>query len=406
MKRLICFILIFVMMISSYAYAAESEFDFEYDDGAVDVSIFDDVETAVATDSGLTVTAPSAILVEKESGTVLFEKDADTKRQPASVTKVMTILLIVEAIESQSISLDDNVQVSAYAASMGGSQIFLEENETMPVRDMLKSIIVASANDAAVAMAEYIAGAESAFVTLMNQRAQELGMENTTFCNCTGLLDQSEHLTTARDIAIMSRELIKHDWIKEYTTIWMDTVRNGEFGLSNTNKLIRYYEGATGLKTGFTSTAKYCLSATAEKDGIEYIAVVMGCDTSTDRFESAKSLLSYGFSNYTLVSAEPDDVLLPIAVKMGSTETVQPELGTVQKLLVSKSQVAGITKEVEMVEELKAPVMEGDVLGRLKLTANGEVLAEIPIVAGYSVERLSLGDIFVGVVRQLLFGVK
>lgn len=406
MKRLICFILIFVMMISSYAYAAESEFDFEYDDGAVDVSIFNDVETAVATDSGLTVTAPSAILIEKESGTVLFEKDADTKRQPASVTKVMTILLIVEAIESQSISLDDNVQVSAYAASMGGSQIFLEENETMPVRDMLKSIIVASANDAAVAMAEYIAGAESAFVTLMNQRAQELGMENTTFCNCTGLLDQPEHLTTARDIAIMSRELIKHDWIKEYTTIWMDTVRNGEFGLSNTNKLIRYYEGATGLKTGFTSTAKYCLSATAEKDGIEYIAVVMGCDTSTDRFESAKSLLSYGFSNYTLVSAEPDDVLLPIAVKMGSTETVQPELGAVQKLLVSKSQVAGITKEVEMVEELKAPVMEGDVLGRLKLTANGEVLAEIPIVAGYSVERLSLGDIFVGVVRQLLFGVK
>lgn len=400
MKKTICIILT-LLLLSTRAFAAESEFEFEIDSGDVDAAIF---EEAVTTLGEIDVSAPSAILMEKETGTVLFEKNADTQMQPASVTKVMTILLIVEAVENGTITLEDTVTVSAYAASMGGSQVFLEENETMTVKDMLKSIIVSSANDAAVAMAEHLAGAESAFVSLMNQRASELGMENTTFCNCTGLLDQPEHLTTARDIAIMSRELIKHDWIKEYTTIWMDTIRNGEFGLSNTNKLVRYYEGATGLKTGFTSQAMYCLSATAERDGIEYIAAVMGCSTSNDRFESAKTLLSYGFSNYTLISAEPDEVLVPITVTMGKTHTVQPELGASEKLLIPKSQASMITKETVLSETLKAPVLEGDVLGTLKIKAGEELLTEIPIVAGHSVDRLSLGDIFISLIREFVFG--
>lgn len=399
MRKTVCLILAFLLL-SGSAYASESEYEFEIDNGEVDASVFDEAETTAA--DGLDVAAPTAILVEKETGTVIYEKEADKQMQPASVTKVMTILLIVEAVENGTIALDDSVTVSTYAASMGGSQIFLEEGEIMTVRDMLKSIVVSSANDAAVAMAEHLAGTESAFVALMNQRAEELGMKNTTFCNCTGLLDQPEHLTTARDISIMSRELIKHDWIKEYTTIWMDTVRNGEFGLSNTNKLIRYYDGATGLKTGFTSTAKYCLSATAERDGVEYIAVVMGCDTSTDRFESAKSLLSYGFSNYTLVSVEPDEVLLPINVTMGQYTTLQPELGAVEKLLVSKAQAADITKEVELVETVKAPVLEGDVLGTLTVRAGEEVLTEISLVAGHSVSRLTFGNIFVALLKKAL----
>ncbi|MBE6949698.1 MAG: D-alanyl-D-alanine carboxypeptidase [Ruminococcaceae bacterium] len=400
MKKIICFILT-ILLLSGNAFASEAEYDFETDSGDVSAAIFEESE---AVTGEISVSAPSAILMEKETGTVIFEKEADKLMQPASVTKVMTILLIVEAVENGTITLDDTVTVSAYAASMGGSQVFLEEGESMTVRDMLKSIVVSSANDAAVAMAEHLAGAESAFVSMMNNRASELGMENTTFCNCTGLLDQAEHLTTARDIAIMSRELIRHDWIKEYTTIWMDTIRNGEFGLSNTNKLVRYYEGATGLKTGFTSTAMYCLSATAEREGVEFIAVVMGCETSTDRFESAKTLLSYGFSNFSLVSPTPDEVMMPVPVDMGKADTVQPELSASEKLLVAKAQVSQITREVELCDRVKAPVSEGDVLGKLTVKAEGETLVEMPIVAGHSVERLSLGDVFLSLVNEFLFG--
>ncbi len=402
MKRIICMLMSITVLFICLVPSAFADLSMERDDEDVDAAVFEDSGETV-TDS-VKVKAPSAILIEKETGTVLFEKNADEKMQPASVTKVMTILLIVEAVESGRITLDDSVSVSEYAAGMGGSQIFLEPNETMTAGEMLKSIVVASANDAAVAMAEHIAGSESAFVELMNGRAGELGMENTNFMNCTGLLDQPEHLTTARDISLMSRELIKHDWIKDYTTIWMDTVRGGEFGLSNTNKLIRYYDGATGLKTGFTSTARYCLSATAEREGVEYIAVVLGCETSGDRFESAKDLLSYGFSNYTLVSALPDEVLPPIPVKMGESETVQPEPGAERTLLVKKSRAAGIEKELELSDELTAPVEEGEVIGNLRISSEGETLADIPIVAGYGVKRLTAMDVFTGLVKELLFG--
>ena len=258
--------------------------------------------TAAAED--LELPAPSCILMEKQTGQVLYESNAHEKLRPASVTKVMTLLLVMEALESGSIGWDDTVTTSAAAAAKGGSQIYLEENEQLPLTEMLKSVVVSSANDCACALAEHVAGSEAAFVSRMNDRAAELGMTDTHFVNCTGLDDGPDadtHLTTAYDIALMSRALLQHDEIKQYTTIWMDTVRNGQFGLSNTNKLVRFYDGTTGLKTGYTSQAGYCLSASAERGGMELIAVVMHCKSSVDRFESAKALLNYGKTGLVIV---------------------------------------------------------------------------------------------------------
>jgi D-alanyl-D-alanine carboxypeptidase (penicillin-binding protein 5/6) len=375
----------------------------ENDNEAVDAAIFEE-GTPVSTTAELQISAPSAILMEKETGKVIFEKSPDEKMEPASVTKVMTILLIVEAIEAGKIKMDDMVTTSAYAASMGGSQIFLEEGEQMSVRDMIKSIVVASANDCAVAMAENISGSESVFVARMNERAKELGMNNTHFTNCTGLMDDPTHLTTARDIAIMSRELLKHDMIKEFTKIWMDTVRNGEFGLSNTNKLIYYYKGATGLKTGFTSRSMYCLSASAERDGVEYIAVVMHCQTSADRFESAKTLLSYGFANYTLVNVSPDSALLPVRVELGKTQYVQPVIEGTDRLLVKKEAAPTVTKSVTVADKVQAPVNAGDKLGVLTVKSGDTVLGEYAIVAADSVGRLNWGDVFMRFLKLMFLG--
>lgn len=385
------------------AFACSDEECAVLDAADVDASVFG-LEEAAANVDAINIAAPSAILMEKETGTIIYEKNADERLSPASVTKVMTILLIVEAVENGTVSLDDMVTVSAHAAGMGGSQIFLEEGEQMTAGDMLKSIVVSSANDAAVAMAEHICGTEEAFAEQMNRKAEELGMINTTFLNCTGLSDPTEHLTTARDIAIMSQALIKHDWIKEYTTIWMDTIRDGEFGLSNTNKLIRFYDGATGLKTGFTSGAKYCLAATAEKDGVEYIAVVMHCETSVDRFESAKTLLSYGFANYTLVSAVPDTALLPIEVKLGVRKSVQPELKSVSYILVNKSVAQSLTKKVTVCEYLTAPVEAGTQAGTLTISDGEHTIAEVPIIVADGVSRLSLGQIFLKLLSQTFLG--
>ena len=322
MKKLITILLV-VLMLNSQALAAGTDSLNFTDTEEVDTSVF--AETALTASGELPeISAPSAILIEKETGTVIFEKNADSIMEPASVTKVMTILLITEAIERGDLSLDEHITCSTRAASMGGSQVYLKEGEQMTLHDMLKSIVVSSANDAAVAVAEHMCGTEAGFVSMMNARAKELGMTNTNFNNCTGLMDDPEHVTTARDIAIMSRELISHEMIKEYTTIWTDTIRDGEFGLSNTNKLIRYYEGATGLKTGFTNRSMYCLSATALRDGVEYIAVIMHGETSAKRFEDAKTLLSYGFANYTLADTSPAEILPPIPVILGKTQTVQP----------------------------------------------------------------------------------
>ena len=345
----------------------------------------------------------SAVLMDVNTGTILYESNAHERLAPASVTKVMTMLLIMEAIDTGKISLTDMVTASEAAAAKGGSQIYLKAGETMSVSDMLKSIAVSSANDCACAMAEHLAGSEGAFVAMMNERAKELGMNDTNFVNCTGLDDDAEaqnHKTSAYDIALMSRELLKnHPLIKNYTTIWMDTVRGGTFGLSNTNKLVRFYEGATGLKTGYTSGAGYCLSATAQRDGLELIAVVMGADTSQNRNAACKSLLDYGFANFAVVAPELTEAE-PVTVKLGKADSVSAVLGETGGLLVDKGQKASVTMEMAMEESVTAPVSKGQRVGTLTVKSGDQVLSEIPLVAAEAVERLSFGDILVKVLKR------
>ena len=352
----------------------------------------------------LSVAGKSAVLMDVATGTVLYESNANEPLAPASVTKIMTMLLIMEAVDSGSISMTDQVTASETAAAKGGSQIYLKAGETMSVSDMLKSIAVSSANDCACAMAEHIAGSEEAFVARMNQRAQELGMKNTYFVNCTGLDDSPEaasHKTTAYDIALMSRELLKnHPKIKEFTTIWMDTVRNGTFGLSNTNKLIRFYQGATGLKTGFTSSAGYCLSATAQRDGMELIAVVMGADTSQNRNAACKQLLDYGFANFALIQPELTETG-DVPVRLGTQDGVPVQLGDFSGLLIDKSQKSSVTTQVTLEEVATAPVSQGQRLGTLKVLSGDQLLREIPLVAAQSVPRLTWGAMFVKVLKQV-----
>ncbi len=357
---------------------------------------------ALTTVEDIPLKVPSAILMEKETGEILYELNSHERLAPASVTKVMTMLLVVEAIEDGKLRLDETVTATAEATGKGGSQIFLKEGEQMTVDELLKSVAVASANDAAAALAEHIAGSEGAFVNMMNERAAQLGMKDTVFANCTGLPTEGEHLTTAYDIAIMSRELIRHDMIKNYTKIWMDSVRGGEFGLSNTNKLVRFYQGATGLKTGFTHEAGYCVAATAERDGVEFIAVVMHGESSDARFESAKILLNHAFANYTLVSAMPDEVLPPVAVALGEQSYVQPVPAQSPKMLMNKSEAAGIVKSVELPAEVQAPVEQGQEIGRLVITsADGGELATVPLAADCAVAKLSWWEIFLRYMRLI-----
>ena len=354
--------------------------------------------------AGLEVGGKSACLMDVATGTVLYEKNASEPLAPASVTKVMTMLLIMEAIDSGKISWDDTVTTSEAAAAKGGSQVYLKVGETMSVRDMLKSIAVSSANDCACAMAEHLAGSEGAFVERMNKRAQELGMTNTHFVNCTGLDDApeaSEHRTSARDIAIMSRELLKnHPDIKKFTTIWMDTIRNGAFGLSNTNKMVRFYSGATGLKTGFTSGAGYCLSASAQRDGMELAAVVMGAESSTVRFAACKQMLDYGFANYALYTPELPGAAR-VAVRLGKADGVNAVLRGDNAILVEKGERNGIQTEVSLEETVSAPVPEGARLGTLTIRSNDRVLAELPLVAEAAVERVDWGDLFVRILKRV-----
>lgn len=351
----------------------------------------------------LEVSAPSALLMEKETGTVLFAKNEHEKLEPASVTKVMTLLLTMEAIENGTLHYDDMVTASAHACSMGGSQIWLKENEQLSVDDMLKAVCVVSANDCSVALAEHIAGSEDAFVERMNQRAKELGMNDTHFVNPTGLPAEG-HVTSSYDIALMSRELIlNHPDIRKYTTIWMDTLRNGASSLVNTNKLIRFYEGATGLKTGSTGAAQYCLSGTAERDGMELIAVIMKGPTSAQRFEDAKALLSYGFSTYALVKAMPDGALPPVNVSLGTQTTVQP-VAAGESLLLEKTKAGKLEKSVSLTEQVSAPIAKGDVLGTLILSSGGETVAEVPLVAGEDVPRVSWGALALRYLRTAFLG--
>lgn len=343
-------------------------------------------------EEGPEVSVPSAILMDETTGTVLFEKNADEQRPPASVTKIMTLLLIMEALEEGRLSWDTPIPVSAEAAGMGGSQVYLKEGETMTVEEMVKCIAVVSANDCCVAMAEAISGSNTAFIEKMNGRAADLGMTGTHFNSCTGL-DTEDHYTTARDIAVMSRELMKHQELRQYTTIWMDTVRNGAFTLSNTNKLIRFYEGATGLKTGFTSTAGYCLSATATREGLSLIAVVLGGETSDKRFEDAKALLNYGFSQYSIFREEPSPPV-PVRVLKGLEDTVQPTLAETPAFLVPKGAEKSVTYTVNLPTAVAAPVEAGQKLGSIDYTLNGKSLGSIPLIARQKIPAVTFGHLF------------
>ena len=354
--------------------------------------------------AGPEVAAKSAVLMDVETGTVLAEQNAHEPLPPASVTKVMTMLLIMEAIDDGRIGWEDSVTASETAASKGGSQIFLKAGETMTVSDLLKSIAVSSANDAACAMAEHLAGSEQAFVEKMNQRAAELGMHDTHFVNCTGLDDDAsakEHRTSAYDIAVMSRELLKnHSKIKEFTTIWMDTVRDGAFGLANTNKLVRFYSGCTGLKTGFTSGAGYCLSASAQRDGMELVAVVMGSTTSQERFSGCKSLLDYGFANFALYTPTLQEGAT-VAVKLGKEDTVAAVPGGQSAILVDRSQKNSMESEVVLEESVTAPVSQGQRLGTLTVRSGQQILAQIPLVAERGISRLTTLDVMGILLRRI-----
>ena len=370
MKPVICMLLAFALLLSPAA--------------AVD-TLFDDA---------ITIEAPSACLLEKTTGEVLYEKNAHEHRLIASVTKVMTLLLIMEALDNGSIGLDDMVTASAHACSMGGSQIWLKEGEQMTVDEMIKCITVVSANDCAVALAEHIAGTEDAFVQKMNEKARLLGMADTHFTDCTGLFDDPNHYSCAYDVAVMARELISHEKIKEYSTIWMDTARDGEFALSNTNKLIYYYDGSTGLKTGYTSKAGHCLAATAMRDGVEYVATVLGADSSDHRFDSAKTLLNYAFANYTLCRLRPDDALPPVPVKLGKSDCVQPVYPDVSEAVIEKNRAANLRYDLQLVEQVDAHVLTGDPLGTLTVYSGDEPIAELTVTASETVQRLGTFGIF------------
>ena len=350
----------------------------------------------------LPIQAEAALLMEKETGQVLYAQNEHEALEPASVTKVMTLLLTMEAIEKGSLHYDDVVTVSAYAASMGGSHVYLSEGEQITVDDLLKAVCVASGNDAAVALAECVAGVTELFVEQMNTRAKELGMTDTHFVNCTGLPAAGHH-SSAYDIALMSRELIlHHPDIRTYTTIWMDSIRDGAFGLTNTNRLVRFYPGATGLKTGSTDSALYCLSATAERDGMELIAVVMKAPSSAHRFDDAKALLDYGFSAWSLVSVYPDVPLAPIPVLLGTVDQIQPQLARDCRLLVRKGQEGAVTTRLTLAQDLEAPVEPGQTVGELEVSVDGQVRDTVPILAAQGAGRLTVPRIFTRLLRQLL----
>lgn len=379
MKKVICFFICVCFMMHSVVVFAESN-----------------------TDLGLN--AKSAILMEESTGNILYESNPDERLPIASVTKVMTMLLIMEAVDSEKISLDDMVTVSENAMSYGGSTMFLETGEQLTVNDMLKGIAVASANDGCVAMAEHLAGSESAFVDMMNEKAKKLGMENTHFMNTNGL-DEDDHYSSARDVAIMSRELMKHETIFNYTSIWMDTLRGGKFQLANTNKLIRFYDGANGLKTGSTSKALCCLSAAAKRNDMQLIAVVLGAPTSAERFASAKSLLDYGFANYAVnTQITAGDEVQKIAVEKGVDKEVGVVAGDSCSTLVKKGQEDNITKEIKIDETITAPIEAGQKIGTMTISRDGEVIADIDLNALSAVEKKGIGLIIKDFFATIFFG--
>ncbi|MBP3705690.1 MAG: D-alanyl-D-alanine carboxypeptidase [Clostridia bacterium] len=349
----------------------------------------------------LEINAKSAILMEPKTGEILYEMNSNEPLPPASITKIMSLLLIMEAIDSGSLTVEDVVSTSEHAASMGGSQIWLEPGESMTVDDLLKATVIASANDATVALGEYIAGSEEGFVAMMNDKAKSLGMNNTTFINCTGL-DAEGHITTAHDVAIMSSELIKHPLIKKYSTVWMDTLRDGESELVNTNKLVRFYEGTTGLKTGTTSKAGYCLSATAEKNGTEMVAVIMGGNTSDDRFAGAKKLLDYGFANFSFMTVAPKlEKDTYIKVENGVSKQVRVDVSDSFDVLLKKGQSGEISQKMNLKQKLSAPVKKGDTVGTVDIYSGNTHIGSVKVTAGHNVDKISFSTTLLWLVKGL-----
>ena len=391
-KKLAVFTLGLVLVIPLFYFPLEANADYdeaEYmgEDLLTDIP---EVPAVAAVGTTLDIKAKSVVLMEPYTGNVLYENNADERLAPASITKIMSLLLVMEAIENEKLTLDTKVTASEHAASMGGSQIWLEVGEEMTVDELLRASVIASANDATVALAEAVSGSEETFVALMNERAKELGMKNTTFVNCCGL-DTDGHLTSGRDVAIMASALIKHDLIKKYSTVWMDALRNGKSGLTNTNKLVRYYSGATGLKTGTTSKAGCCVAATAERDGMELVAVVMGGETSNERFTGAKKLLDYGFANWSFVTLTPNlGEVGEIPVLKGMEKFITADSGGGEiNLLLSKGKQEEVTQTVEINENIEAPVLTGDIIGSVKFVLDGKQVGELPVYSANTVEKVT-----------------
>lgn len=402
MKRLFVFLLCACLLIVPFsAFADEAvTVSMEYAAEDLDTPLEENTQANAAIGDTLEINAKSAILMEPYTGQILYESNADEKRAPASITKIMSLLLVMEAIDTGKLTLETEISASEHACSMGGSQIWLEPGETMTVHELLKAAVIASANDATVALGEAVAGSEEGFVALMNERAAELGMNNTHFVNCTGL-DAEGHLTTAHDVAVVSCELIKHDLIKDYTTVWMDSLRDGKSELVNTNKLVRFYNGAVGLKTGTTSVAGSCLSAAAERDGLCLIAVVLGAPTSNDRFAGARKLLDYGFANYSYALVEADtSSFAPIPVKKGTLKTIDPVAGGTLSVLMKKGEISKLTQTAELPAMLTAPVAEGDTIGCVHVYLADEEIGTIPVTAAQASAKLTvwvcLGRLFAG----------
>lgn len=399
MKKLFSLI-ICISIIFSFCGVSAATVSSECDISDIAVPIDNTVTDAVI-GTQLDIKAKSAILMEVNTGKILYEANADEKLPPASITKIMSLLLVMEAIDSGKMSVEDVITASEHACSMGGSQIWLEPGEAMTVDDLLKAAVIASANDATVALGEQIAGSEEGFVAMMNARAKELGMTNTNFINATGL-DAEGHISSAHDVAIMSAELIKHDLIKNYSTVWMDSLRGGESELVNTNKLVRFYEGTTGLKTGTTSGAGYCLSATAERNGLELVAVIMSGDTSNDRFNGAKKLLDYGFANYEYASIKPELDKTELNIKNG----VAPKVKIIAKnnfdALLKKSETAAVTQQLNLKQNLEAPVKKDEVVGAIDFYLNDEIIGQVEVVADESVDKMSFLTAFLWILDGLL----
>lgn len=369
MKRLVALVALVVLSFSVFTFSVSAE-----------------------NESGITVNAESGVLMDVQTGQVLYAFNEDKQLYPASVTKIMPLLLFMEALDEDRISLTDVVTASPDAASKGGSQIWLKEGEQMTVDELLRATAIASANDACTALGEHIAGSEEAFVKMMNDRARSLGMKNTNFVNCSGLDDDTtEHLTTAYDVALMSCELLRHEKITDYTTVWMDSLRDGETELVNTNRLVRFYEGTTGLKTGTTSKAGHCLSASAERDELHLVAVVMGAKNSTDRFEGAKAMLNWGFANYESAAPEIDlSALTQVRVLKGTDAYVEPQLPRVDSLTLKKGEKQALETKITLCENVEAPVEENQTVGKVELLLGEKTVAEYKLTAKNAVGRINI----------------